>query len=303
MGHLFRWLMEQQAARFKDDAQLQADWEAVQAFGDHEKFADGFIEYMKEGKAPNSALRRAFQQFKQWLIDFYNAIRGNTGVKLSDEMRGVFDRIIAGDSTFGTDYGLEAFTDGLRKTAKVIPIDAQALPVDYKNTGKLINWVKSQLQGKQVSIKDDGQIVSFTGQGIRDNGKARGAEQRQAYTALEELIENAVFDHFEEGDTRHPTIEGQNVYFVGAKIGEGDNTRLFSVRIKVDMPKASGDPSYKAHKVTKIEPDPFQGQSANAETIRSAWGSISEITLNSRKINYHRVRIIGNSRLTILYGG
>ncbi|MDR1916769.1 MAG: hypothetical protein LBQ58_09375 [Synergistaceae bacterium] len=28
-------------------------------------------------------------------------------------MRGVFDRIIAGDSTFGTDYGLEAFTENI----------------------------------------------------------------------------------------------------------------------------------------------------------------------------------------------
>ena len=97
LGHLFRWIMERQASQFQDDARLQADWEEVQKFGGHEKFADGFIEYVKTGEAPSSTLRRAFEQFKQWLRDFYNAIRGNTGIELSDEMRGVFDRILAGE--------------------------------------------------------------------------------------------------------------------------------------------------------------------------------------------------------------
>ncbi|MDR1649030.1 MAG: hypothetical protein LBR71_02110, partial [Synergistaceae bacterium] len=72
-----------------------------------------FIEYVETGTAPTPALRRAFERFKQWLADFYNAIRGGTGVKLSDEMRGVFDRILAGDSTFETVYGME---NSLRRT-------------------------------------------------------------------------------------------------------------------------------------------------------------------------------------------
>jgi hypothetical protein len=113
MGHLFRWIMERQAARFTDDAQLQADWETVREFGDHEKFANAAIEYAMEGKVPehsSPALVRAFRQFKQWLVEFYNAVRGNPRVKLTDEMRGVFDRLIAGDASFGTDYGLDAFT-------------------------------------------------------------------------------------------------------------------------------------------------------------------------------------------------
>jgi hypothetical protein len=117
LGHLFRFIMERQAAEFTDDAQLQSDWQEIQAFGDHEKFADGFIEYVKTGKAPSSTLQRVFEQFKQWLTDFYDAIRGKTGIELSDEMRGVFDRILAGDSTFEATYGME---NSLRSTGNQV---------------------------------------------------------------------------------------------------------------------------------------------------------------------------------------
>ncbi|MDR1378337.1 MAG: hypothetical protein LBJ36_04735 [Synergistaceae bacterium] len=298
LGHLFRWIMEHQAARFKNDAQLQADWKATQKFGDHAKFADGFIEYVKTGKAPNSALRRAFEQFKQWLTDFYQHVHG-TGVKLSDEIRGVFDRILAGDSTFEETYGMEnslkstgnqtydSEMSEAAKRAKVIPIDTQAVPVDYKNTKALIKWVKGELQGKHIVIKDDNLEIEFTGQGLRDSGKVRGKEQRQAYTVLEGLVENSVFDHFEDADERHPDLIGQNVYYVGAKIGNGEKSRYFSVRIKVDMPKSAQTPSYKGHATKEIVPDPSLGLSANAAVSRSAWGTISEITLDvlSGKVN------------------
>jgi hypothetical protein len=97
MGHLFRWMLERQAEAFPDDKQLQSDWEAVRDFGDHEKFADAAIEYAMTGDAPSPSLRRAFEMFRQCLIRFYEVIRGNTGVNLTDEIKGVFDRILAGN--------------------------------------------------------------------------------------------------------------------------------------------------------------------------------------------------------------
>jgi hypothetical protein len=98
MGHLFRWLLERQAEMFPDDKELQADWKTVRDFGDHEKFADAAIEYAMTGNAPSPSLRRAFEMFRQCLVRFYDAIRGNTGVKLNEEIKGVFDRILTADA-------------------------------------------------------------------------------------------------------------------------------------------------------------------------------------------------------------
>ena len=105
-AHLFRELMRIQAEKFTDDAQLQADWKSIQEYGDHEQFAKGFVEYVDTGQAPNSALARAFMRFKQWLAELWSTIsRSGDTAALSEEMRGVFGRILAGDSTFQTDYG------------------------------------------------------------------------------------------------------------------------------------------------------------------------------------------------------
>lgn len=59
----------------------------------HEKFARGFEQYMREGTAPSSALARVFAQFKSWLTDLYQTIRG-LGEPINEDIRQVFDRMI-----------------------------------------------------------------------------------------------------------------------------------------------------------------------------------------------------------------
>lgn len=62
----------------------------------HEKFARGFEAYLFEGKAPNIELQSAFTRFKVWLAQVYKTI-ANLNVKLNDDVRSAFDRLIATD--------------------------------------------------------------------------------------------------------------------------------------------------------------------------------------------------------------
>lgn len=62
----------------------------------HEQFARGFEAYLMEGKAPSSALRRAFASFRGWLVGIYRNLK-NLHVELQPEVRGVFDRILASE--------------------------------------------------------------------------------------------------------------------------------------------------------------------------------------------------------------
>jgi len=84
--------------QIKDDYQLLLDW-----FGtdkpqtEHlEMFARGFEQYLGEGKAPTPELQPLFQRFKAWMIQVYRSLK-NLNVDLTDEVRGVFDRMIATD--------------------------------------------------------------------------------------------------------------------------------------------------------------------------------------------------------------
>jgi hypothetical protein len=64
--------------------------------GMQEQFARGFEEYLMEGKAPNAELRTAFEKFRAWLISVYQRIAG-LNVSVSDDLRRVFDRMLASD--------------------------------------------------------------------------------------------------------------------------------------------------------------------------------------------------------------
>lgn len=63
----------------------------------HERFARSFEAYLMEGKAPSAELKTAFRRFKDWMIHIYKVLR-NLDVKLSDDIRRVFDRMLASDA-------------------------------------------------------------------------------------------------------------------------------------------------------------------------------------------------------------
>ena len=87
--------------QIKDDVNAIRDW--VGAEGDaaltteqHEQFARGFESYLAEGKAPAPELNGAFARFKRWMLAIYKHL-SRLNVALNDDVRKVFDRIVASD--------------------------------------------------------------------------------------------------------------------------------------------------------------------------------------------------------------
>ena len=64
----------------------------------HEKFANGFVAYVKSGKAPTYGLKRAFENFKRWLNDLYTNLSMSEEIELDDKAKTVFDELL-GDNT------------------------------------------------------------------------------------------------------------------------------------------------------------------------------------------------------------
>ena len=104
-GHVFLRDMVEDAAKVPA---IQADLDAVLAwFGTddatkitrdhHEQFARGFEQYLRDGKAPSAGLKRAFDQFKDWLTAIYRSL-ADLGQPIPDNIRGVYDRLLATDS-------------------------------------------------------------------------------------------------------------------------------------------------------------------------------------------------------------
>lgn len=62
----------------------------------HETFARGFERYAMEGKAPTQELAGLFNKFRSWLVSIYQKL-ANLNVTLTDDVRGVMDRMLASD--------------------------------------------------------------------------------------------------------------------------------------------------------------------------------------------------------------
>ena len=63
----------------------------------HEKFAKGFELYLRDGKAPSIELQPVFQRIAAWMRRAYQSLQDFAGIELSDEVRGVFDRMLASE--------------------------------------------------------------------------------------------------------------------------------------------------------------------------------------------------------------
>lgn len=104
-GHFFLEVYRDLATAEDAAPQIRADLDALlKWFGvdsadqigvdQHEQFARGFEAYLGEGRAPTPELQSVFSQFKQWILGVYRSLR-NLDVELTDEVRGVFDRMLA----------------------------------------------------------------------------------------------------------------------------------------------------------------------------------------------------------------
>lgn len=65
--------------------------------GLQEQWARGFEAYLREGTAPTSGLAGVFEQFKRWLSQVYRSVT-DLNVKINDDVRGVFDRLLGGET-------------------------------------------------------------------------------------------------------------------------------------------------------------------------------------------------------------
>jgi hypothetical protein len=112
-AHLWLEELRNDAARPDAPQQVKDDWKTVKrwfrsngfAFAStgtiptdaHEMWARGMERYFMEGKAPTSSLARAFSSFRSWLLRIYKVVQ-NLNAPITDEVRGVMDRLIATDT-------------------------------------------------------------------------------------------------------------------------------------------------------------------------------------------------------------
>lgn len=117
-GHFFLEVMADLASQsdtpqqIRDDMAATLKWFGVRSLATwnqmtldekrpyHEKWAESFEQYLFEGKAPSPELQPLFRRFRSWMVNVYKSLTQfmrQRDLKLNDEVRQVFDRLIATD--------------------------------------------------------------------------------------------------------------------------------------------------------------------------------------------------------------
>ena len=108
LGHFYLEMIKEVAGREGVSEQVKEDWGKIRDWlgakdgeplttEQHEQFARGHEAYFREGNAPSEDLRGAFQRFSRWLSKIYKSA-DELNVPMTDEIRGVFDRLYATDT-------------------------------------------------------------------------------------------------------------------------------------------------------------------------------------------------------------
>ena len=141
---------------------MERDSELGKAFdvAAHEYFARGFEAYMREGKAPTVELQSVFRKFKKWLTDIYKSLT-ELNVELSDDVRAVYDRMLASEEAIEQFRAEMEVEDLLKSEEDYIPED---LPFDEEDPfeaakerllGILMDEISPDNRKKMISRADE----------------------------------------------------------------------------------------------------------------------------------------------------
>lgn len=111
LGHLYWRAMTEIARLDSAPEQIRKDVDTIRAWvgakplaestealtvAQEEQIADGFLSYLREGKAPSVDMQNAFSRFKGWMMRLYRGVR-DTLPAINKDVRDVFDRMLATD--------------------------------------------------------------------------------------------------------------------------------------------------------------------------------------------------------------
>lgn len=165
--------------------------------GMQEQWARAFEAYLMEGKAPSVELRSAFEKFRAWLISVYRRIAG-LNVQISDDIRAVFDRMLASDAEIEKAKRTSGDTGNMFASAEQMGLTAEEYDRFLKLRAQAEDDAKARLMGEIMDpIK-------------READKAYRAEKEKVRAEVERNINaSPVFRALEWMGNRRWLGEGQ----------------------------------------------------------------------------------------------
>ena len=216
-GHVFLEDLRMLATMEDAPEQVVSDWEEVKKWtgyqegadadtnrNAHEKFAQGFEAYVRDGSAPTQALQRAFRQFAQWLTRIYQKV-SMLGGKPPKAIRDVMDRMLA------TEQDIEAWAtdreiDRLETKVNMRELSETEQAALNNKVANIKERAKEKVRAEYVKELEEREIVPWDK--VKD--KAQDKIERQLveqYPIYKERMRYEAFGVDALANTEHPTLQ------------------------------------------------------------------------------------------------
>lgn len=216
-GHVFLEDLRMLATMEDAPEQVISDWEEVKKWtgyqegadadtnrNAHEKFAQGFEAYVRDGSAPTQALQRAFRQFAQWLTRIYQKV-SMLGGKPPKAIRDVMDRMLA------TEQDIEAWAtdreiDRLETKVNMRELSETEQAALNNKVANIKERAKEKVRAEYVKELEEREIVPWDK--VKD--KAQDKIERQLveqYPIYKERMRYEAFGVDALANTEHPTLK------------------------------------------------------------------------------------------------
>lgn len=225
-AHLFNLINQAKAGHAGAKADLDATlkWLGVESVNDilirktdsaevkaqkteyHEKFANGVIVYLGEGKAPSVGLQKVFDNFRMWVVKYYEKLV-NDGLELSEEIREVYGNMLFADAEISV----------ARESLLAKPLARDALQMDQKEYSDYLAKMDQAVKDARKSL--DRQIINKANRAkqsrfkkLRTTKKKRitaEVEREQVYVARKAMHGNGEDKTKLTGDSVKAVTEGQ----------------------------------------------------------------------------------------------
>lgn len=216
-GHVFLEDLRMLATMEGAPEQVINDWEEVKKWtgyqegadadtnrNAHEKFAQGFEAYVRDGSAPTQALQRAFRQFAQWLTRIYQKV-SMLGGKPPKAIRDVMDRMLA------TEQDIEAWAsdreiDRLETKVNMQELSEVEQAALNNKVANIKERAKEKVRAEYVKELEEREVIPWDK--VKD--KAQDKIERQLveqYPIYKERMRYEAFGIDALANTEHPTLQ------------------------------------------------------------------------------------------------
>ena len=303
LGHFYWGLFDKLAkANALNDAGKK-DWQAVRDFvgakegeslnvNQEETIARAFEAYLMEGKAPSMDLQQAFQRFKAWLTRIYRSVKA-LDVTLTDDVRAVFDRMLATDDAieamrsnklFAPDPNVESILNEQQKTAYRKQVARAAETAKEKlfrhalkqHERTKTKWWKDEREtlrkeiDARVSASAVYRVLDAMQKGILPDGSPLGEPVRLSRKKLREAFGNEIFQYMPRATVAATEAVGSDPEIIAEQYGFGSADSMIKAVINAE------------DKTTKVE------RMVDQEMIERHGDMLNDGTLEREAMtNYH----------------